>query len=161
MEISLLYIVIFPMLNWVSTSCIFLQHCAPILFLLLDLKCGSGGGFKHFPHSLLGLGRALEVAKGIDLLSHGTPFVRFDWLLLHLRKLSLCVFIVTQILLVSNQDDGNIWTKVLHLWGPLLGDIFQRVWGVYGKAHKNDICVWVGERSQSVVILLSSCIPQC
>lgn len=44
--------------------------------------------------------------------------------LFHLGQLSARVLVVTQVLLVSNQDNGNIGTEVFHLWGPLLWDVF-------------------------------------
>lgn len=44
--------------------------------------------------------------------------------LLHLGQFSACVLIITQVFLVSYQDDGNIGTEMFDLWGPLLWDVF-------------------------------------
>lgn len=36
----------------------------------------------------------------------------------------------------------------------------QAVGAVYGEAHEDDVSVWVGERSQPVVVLLAGCVPK-
>lgn len=36
----------------------------------------------------------------------------------------------------------------------------QTVRAVNGETHEDDICVWVGERSQAVVVLLTRCVPE-
>lgn len=57
----------------------------------------------------------------------GTPIhvcVCVSVYLLHLGQLSACVLIIPQVLLVPNQDDGNIGTEVLHLRCPLLRNVF-------------------------------------
>lgn len=36
----------------------------------------------------------------------------------------------------------------------------QAVRAVYGETHEDDVSVWVGERSQPVVVLLTSCVPE-
>lgn len=47
-----------------------------------------------------------------------------SWYLLHFGQFPTCVLIVAQIFLVSDQDDGNVGTEVLDLWGPLLWNVF-------------------------------------
>lgn len=42
----------------------------------------------------------------------------------------------------------------------LLLHVVQRVWGVDGEANEDDVRVGVGEGSQSVVVFLSSSIPE-
>ena len=64
-------------------------------------------------------------------------------------------------LFVTNEDDGDIGAEMFDLRGPFLWDILQRVGGVYTEAHQDDIGVGVGEGPQSVIVLLSSCIPEC
>merc|ERR1719327_694609 len=120
----------------------------------------SGGSFEDLPNSLLALGGALEVGEGVDLLGHRPPLLRLHWLLLHLPELLDCVGVVAEVLLVADRDDGDVGAEVFHLWRPLLGDVLQRVWRVNGEAHEDDICVWVGERAQSVIVFLPSCVPQ-
>lgn len=36
----------------------------------------------------------------------------------------------------------------------------QAVRAVYGEAHEDDVSVWIGERSQPVIVLLTRCIPE-
>jgi hypothetical protein len=38
--------------------------------------------------------------------------------------------------------------------------VVERIWRVNGEANENDVAVWVGERSQPVVIFLARRIPQ-
>lgn len=42
----------------------------------------------------------------------------------------------------------------------LVHDIFKGIGAIDGKADEYDVCLWVGERAQSVVLFLSSSIPQ-
>lgn len=37
----------------------------------------------------------------------------------------------------------------------------KTVRAVNGETHENDISVWIGERAQSVIVLLTCCIPEC
>lgn len=46
------------------------QRAAGSLLALADLQRRSGGHLKHFPHAVLGLGRALQVAKCTDPAGH-------------------------------------------------------------------------------------------
>jgi hypothetical protein len=39
-------------------------------------------------------------------------------------------------------------------------DVVERVWGVDGEADENDVGVGVGERTETIVVLLTSGIPQ-
>ena len=50
---------------------------------------------------------------------------------------------------------------MLDLRGPFLGDVLQGVWGVYTEAHEDDVSVGVGEGPQSVIVLLTSRVPEC
>ena len=43
--------------------------------------------------------------------------------LLPLGQLPSGVVVVVQVLLVADQDDGNVGAEVFHLWGPLLRDV--------------------------------------
>ena len=38
---------------------------------------------------------------------------------------------------------------------PLFGNVLQAVWAVNGETHQNNVCVWVGERPQTIVVFLS------
>lgn len=49
---------------------------------------------------------------------------------------------------------------VVDLWEPLLADVFERGWRGDGEADKEDVGLWVGERAQTVVILLPGSIEE-
>lgn len=36
----------------------------------------------------------------------------------------------------------------------------QAVGAVYGEAHEDDVSVWIGKRSQPVIVLLTRCVPE-
>ena len=38
---------------------------------------------------------------------------------------------------------------------PFFGDVFETVWTVDGETHEDHVSVWVGERPESVVVLLT------
>lgn len=57
------------------------QLAAPPVLALADLQGGSGGHLKHFPHAVLGLGRALQVAHSADPVGHVSALLRLYWLL--------------------------------------------------------------------------------
>ena len=73
----------------------------------------------------------------------------------------LQTYVLLSHLLVTHKDDGDIGAEVLDLGCPLLGDVLQAVRRVYTKAHQDDVGVWVGQGTQSVVVLLAGGIPQC
>lgn len=43
--------------------------------------------------------------------------------LFHFGQLASSVLVVTQVLLVPHEDDGNVRTEMLHFWRPLLRDV--------------------------------------
>lgn len=51
------------------------QWAAFTLSVLPHLQGSPSGHFKHFPHTILCLGRALKVAKSIDPVGHVSPFL--------------------------------------------------------------------------------------
>lgn len=49
---------------------------------------------------------------------------------------------------------------VVDLWKPLLADVFERGWRGDREADEEDVGLWVGERAQAVIILLSGSIEE-
>jgi hypothetical protein len=45
-------------------------------------------------------------------------------------------------------------------WSYLVHDILERVWTINGEANEDDVGLGVGERPQSVVLLLSGSVPE-
>lgn len=74
---------------------------------------------KHLADTLVGLGRALEVLVGTNLLADLLTLFRRDRLLARLTQLFNCLRVVAQILLAANQDDGQALAKVQNLGNPL------------------------------------------
>lgn len=68
--------------------------------------------------------------------------------------------IVSQVLLAGNQKDRETATEVLDLGEPLLLNVFERVGRVNGEADENHMRVGVGERAETVIILLAGGIPK-
>jgi len=42
----------------------------------------------------------------------------------------------------------------------LIHDIFKRVWAVDGEADEEEICFGIGKWSETIILLLTCCIPQ-
>lgn len=61
---------------WVSKN-----GAAPPALILADLEASPSGHLKYLPHPILGLGRALKVAKGTDAIRHVPAFLRSNGLL--------------------------------------------------------------------------------
>lgn len=57
------------------------QRAAASLLALANLQRRSSGHLEHFPDAVLGLGRALQVAKSADPAGHVSAFFRFHRLL--------------------------------------------------------------------------------
>ena len=68
---------------------------------------------------------------------------------------------MTQVLLETHQQHRDIWTEVLDLLDPALGDVLQAVGGGDGEAEQEHVGVGVRERTQSANIAqLSTCQGQ-
>ena len=94
---------------------------------LSKLKGGPGSSIEDLANFLLAPGRALVVGKGVDLLSHGASLLKLHRLLLHFSEFLDGVWVVAEVLLVADEDDGDVGAELLHLWRPLLWDVLQRV----------------------------------
>lgn len=108
----------------------------------------------------LGEGRALEVLVSLDVLGALQRLVvryRLHSLLSEAVK-RLLVF--PKIELSADKYDRDVGCMVVDLWEPLGPDVVKGWRADNGEADEEDVCLRVGERSQSVVIFLSSGIPQ-
>lgn len=104
--------------------------------------------------------RTLYVLHASLLLRPPLSLQLRDRLLLHPPELFLHGRVVAQIFLCADEDDGDAGTVVLHLGDPLLADILERRVRRDAEAHQEDVCLRVGQRSQSVVIFLTGCVEQ-
>jgi len=126
----------------------------------LGEKCGAGSVLENLTDTLIGLGRALEVLVGTDLLANLLTLLWGNWLLGSLVELLNGLLVVTEILLASNEDDWKTLTEVKDLRDPLLLDVVKGIWGVDGEANQDNVGVWVGEWAKTIVILLTGSIPK-
>lgn len=102
--------------NRSSVGCrVFLQHVAlePWLLLLLLERC-FGGRFENFPHAVFRFRGTFNVSVSANSLGH-----RFAVFVFHDFHLILAVFatavFIAQILLVTDENDWNVLTEMLHL----------------------------------------------
>jgi hypothetical protein len=107
-----------------------------------------------------GLGRALEVLDRLDLLGEVVGLIHIDGRLTLAAKLLQCGVIVTQICLGADQNLGHVRAEVHHLWVPLGADVLETDRVHNAEAHQEHIRVRIAKRTQSIVLLLTSCIPQ-
>ena len=63
-------------------------------------------------------------------------------------------------LFVSYEYNRYVRAEVFDFGRPLLGNIFKGVWRVYGETHENDVGVGIGKRPQTIIVLLTSSVPQ-
>ena len=85
---------------------------------------------------------------------------------------------MSQVILAANKYDGKTLAEMKHLGDPLfdkqvstitirfenvktylLLNVIERIRGVDSKTDEDDMGVWVGERSKTIVIFLSCRIP--
>jgi len=111
--------------------------------------------------ALLCGGRALEVLDGADLgsllfallLGDGTALV------LGLETLE-CLGVCAEIELGADEDDGGGGAVVLHLRAPLGGHVLKGGWAHNAETDKENIGLGIAQRTQTVIVLLSGCIPE-
>jgi len=114
-----------------------LEDQAALLLLGLGEEGGTGGVLEDLLDTISRPGRALEVLVGANLLRDGGTLLLGHGLLLVLGQLLNGLGVVPQVPLAANQDDGEALAKVENLRDPLLLDILQGIWVVYGEAHED------------------------
>jgi hypothetical protein len=75
---------------------------------------------EYLADTLVGLGRALEVLVGANLLADVLALLGRDGLLARLAQLLDGLGVVAEILLAANQNDGQALAEVQNLRDPLL-----------------------------------------
>jgi len=143
-----------------SSRALSLEEGAGSALLATDDEGGPGGLFKDLADTLLGLGRALEVGDGADVVRHSLAFVGLERGLVHLLEFALGVFVVPQIFLVAHQDNRHVGAEMPHFRRPLLRNILQAVRRIDGEAHQNHVRVRIRQRSETIVVFLTSRVPQ-
>jgi len=114
---------------------------------------------KDFANSFSGFGRAFNVTSGSNALANVLALFRRDWLLASLVQLLNGFGIEAKIFLASDKDDWKARTEVKDFRNPLLLNVVERIWGIDSETDEDDMGIGVGERTKTVVILLTSRIP--
>lgn len=89
-----------------------------------------------------------------------TDLLRGDGLLVDPAKFFDGLRIRPQVFLTTNEDDGQVRAEVQDFSDPLFLHVVEGIWRVDSEADEDDVGVWVGQRSQSVVVFLASSIPE-
>ena len=116
-----------------------LEDEATLLLLARGEEGGTGGVLKDLLDTVSRPGGALKVFVGADLLRDSVTLLLGHGLLLVLGELLDGLLVVSQIPLAADEDDGQSLAEVQDLGNPLLLDVLQRVWVVYGEAHQDDV----------------------
>jgi len=77
-----------------------------------------------------------------------------------LAELLLSVVIVTEIELGADKDNGDLGAVVADLRIPLGGDVLEGRRRDDAEADKEDVCLGIAERTQTIVIFLTGSIPE-
>jgi len=120
----------------------------------------TNGLIKDVFQSLLRERTALHVANGANLLRAGLALLDGNDTLSFTSQLLQHGVVAAQVRFGANQDDWNTRSMVLNLGPPFALDVVVRVLADDGKANQEDIRLWVAQRSQSVVVLLTGSVPQ-
>jgi Ras-related C3 botulinum toxin substrate 1 len=130
-----------------------------LLWLFLRLNHSTNCFIKDIFEALLSQGRAFHVLDCTDFFGHlGALFSR------NRSKFLLCqsvesFLVVPHVKLRSDKYHRSGGTMVLYLWDPFRSNILKRRGRDHGKSNEEDICLRIAQRSQSVIVLLSCCIP--
>jgi hypothetical protein len=123
-------------------------------------ESGACGMLENLTDTLVGLGGALKVLVGADLLANLLTLLGRNRLLASLPQLLNGLLVVTQILLTSNEDDRQTLAEVQNLGDPLLLNVVKGVRRVNSEADQDDVGVGVGQGAETVVVFLTSRIPK-
>jgi len=140
-----------------------LQNAAWLLapFNLLGLgESKACRALENLCNTLVGLGGALEVVVSTDNLLDMLTLLLADGLLRGLCELRNGLGVVSEILLTSNKDDGEVGAEVEDFRDPLLLHVVQGIGRVNGEANQDNMGVGIREGAETVIILLTGRIPQ-
>jgi hypothetical protein len=111
-------------------------------------------------HTVTALGRTLKVLVGTNLLANLLTLLGRNGLLARLTELLLNLGVVSQILLATDEDDGETLAEVKNFRDPLLLDVVERIGRVDSEADQDNVRIGVRKRSETIVVFLASRIPK-
>lgn len=115
---------------------------------------------KHVLELVLSKGTALDVLNRAQLLRHPLSILLPHWLHFLLGKLVPHTAIVSQIDLCSDYEARNPRAVVMDFGEPFLPYVLEGGWRCDTEANQEDVCLWVRQGPQSIVIFLSGGIEQ-
>jgi len=128
--------------------------------LILVINGRSCRRIEHLLHAVVVHSRTFVVRHGGNATGYMASLGTLYRLLFQSTQLDNGLLIGSQVRLVADHHDRDIGAEVTHLRPPFLRDVRQTVWIVDGEADEDNVGVRVGQRSQSVVVLLSGRVPQ-
>ena len=124
------------------------------------IQDATDGVIKNLLQSSLRQGGTLDVLEGADLVGEGLAALKRHWLLVLLSQFFDGSFVRAKIELGSDQNERHARGVVGDLRPPLALDIIKTRKRRDGETDEEDISLGVRERTQAVVIFLSSGIPK-
>lgn len=115
---------------------------------------------KNILQLVLSQGRALDVFDSTQILGHTVTVLLANGLHFLSGKLLPHTRVIAQIGLGTDDQAGNTGAVVVDFREPLLANVFKGRRGGDGKADQEDIGLGVGERTETVVILLTGGIEE-
>lgn len=138
-----------------------LQELAlPLFRRLRGFQRGQDGLVEYVLESFLRQRRALHILDRLQLLGQLLALLQRNGLLLILRQLLQRTLLVAQINLRTNEQERRLLAVVRYLRDPLFFDVLERAGTDDGEAHQKYVRLGIGQRPQSIVILLTSGIKQ-
>jgi hypothetical protein len=131
--------------------------------LLLDgsgLEDSADSFIEDSLQALLGQSRTLQELGSVDFLGQLEALLMLHGGELLLRQTFDGGFVLSQVQLGCNHKDGDVGAVVVDFWVPLGLDVLEGSGGDDGEAREEDVRLRVGERTKTVVILLSCSVPE-
>ena len=118
------------------------------------------GFMKQGHKSFLCPGTALVVLDAAEFFGHLGTFIGGHWVLFLLGQAGNEAAVIAKILLESDQNCSCFWAVMSDFWIPLLATVVKRCRRNNAIAQEEAVSLWVAERPESIVFLLSGCVPQ-
>jgi len=134
------------------------------LLLLLGLGSGSNDSSNSFIENVfqtfLRERRALHVLDRLDLFGHRVSLFGGDGRKLLLGEAVEGFLVLSHIEFGSDQNHGCVGAMVLNFGHPFRANVFERSGRDDRETDEEDVGLRIGEGSESIVIFLSSSIPE-
>lgn len=116
----------------------------------MGLESSPDRRLEHLVDVLAELGRALDESGRPVLQAYLEPRVVANWVLSRGPRVAL----------EPNQDERDTRAVVLDFGDPLVERILQTDRHINAVAHEKNVCFWVAQGSEPIVLLLASSVPK-